>query len=239
MIKTAVILAAGLGSRFGEMTESMPKGFIEVSGKAMVIRSIETLIECGIQRIIIGTGYKKEMYEQIMNNYPQIECCFSPKYAETNSMWTLYACRELIGSDDFLLLESDIIFEKRAICDLLSDRRGDIMLISDLLKFQDQYFVEHNDNEELTMCSINNEELNVCGELVGIHKISSTYFELIKNYYLSIMTEKPKMGYEYALLEISQNVKPLYTLNIKNLQWYEIDDEIDLKYAEENIAIHI
>ena len=29
MIKTAVIMAAGLGSRFGHMTETMPKGFIE------------------------------------------------------------------------------------------------------------------------------------------------------------------------------------------------------------------
>ena len=39
-------MAAGLGSRFGKMTETMPKGFIEVGGQSMVIRSIETLIAC-------------------------------------------------------------------------------------------------------------------------------------------------------------------------------------------------
>ena len=55
-LKTAVIMAAGLGSRFGSMTEMMPKGFVEVGGQAMVIRSIETLLDCGIERIIIGTG---------------------------------------------------------------------------------------------------------------------------------------------------------------------------------------
>lgn len=237
MIKTAVIMAAGLGLRFGKMTESMPKGFIEVSGKSMVIRSIETLIECGIQRIIIGTGYKSEMFDDLKVLYPQVKTVYSEKYAETNSMWTLYNCRELIGSDDFILLESDIIFEKKAIDGLLTDKRDSIVLISDLMKFQDQYFVEHNANEEFIMCSINKEELNVCGEFVGIHKISSIFFELIKDYYSEIMNEKPKMGYEYALLDISQNIKPLHTLKIENLQWYEIDDEKDLEYAEKNILL--
>ena len=69
MIKTAVIMAAGLGSRFGKMTEFIPKGFVEVNGKSMVVRSIEALIACGIERIIIGTGYKKEMYEELINIY--------------------------------------------------------------------------------------------------------------------------------------------------------------------------
>ena len=52
MVTTAVIMAAGLGSRFGKMTETMPKGFIEVGGLSMVIRSIETLISCGRRSIL-------------------------------------------------------------------------------------------------------------------------------------------------------------------------------------------
>ena len=57
MIKTAVIMAAGMGTRFGKYTEQIPKGFVEVCGKPMIERSIETLISCGIERIVIGTGY--------------------------------------------------------------------------------------------------------------------------------------------------------------------------------------
>ena len=65
-------MAAGLGTRFGKYTEAIPKGFIEAGGKPMVIRSIETLLSCGIQRILIGTGYKKEAYEALNTSYPQI-----------------------------------------------------------------------------------------------------------------------------------------------------------------------
>ena len=136
MIKTAVIMAAGLGSRFGQYTELIPKGFIQCGEYSMVERSILTLLGCGIERIIIGTGYHKEKFEELADKYPQIECVFSPRYAETNSMYTLYNCREVIGDDDFLLLESDLVFERKAITSLLEHKEPTIMLITPVTKFQ-------------------------------------------------------------------------------------------------------
>ena len=51
MIKQAVIMAGGLGSRFGNRTQAMPKGFIEIDGIAMVERSVQKLIAAGIEKI--------------------------------------------------------------------------------------------------------------------------------------------------------------------------------------------
>ena len=215
-------MAAGLGSRFGKMTETMPKGFIEVGGQSMVIRSIETLIACGIKRIIIGTGYKKEAYEDLKAKYPQIECVYSPRYAVTNSMYTLWNCRETIGDDDFILLESDIIYSKNAI--------------TAVTKFQDQYYVEYDENGTLTRCSTNKADIDAKGELVGIHKLSSSFYHRMCLEYEKIETEKPKLGYEYQLLWMSQNVSPVYVHNSSDVKWYEIDDEDDLKFAEDNIV---
>lgn len=236
MITTAVIMAAGLGSRFGKMTETMPKGFIEVGGKPMIIRSIETLIACGIKRIIIGTGYKKEAYERLKTMYPQIECVYSPLYEETNSMYTLWNCRKAIGDDDFILLESDIIYSKNAILELMECAHPDIMLITPVTKFQDQYYVEYDENGTLTRCSTNKAEIDAKGELVGIHKLSSSFYHKLCTEYEKIIKEKPKLGYEYQLLWMSQNLIPFYVLNANDVRWYEIDDEQDLKYAELNIC---
>ena len=236
MVTTAVIMAAGLGSRFGKMTETMPKGFIEVGGKSMVIRSIEALITCGIKRIIIGTGYKKEAYEALKEQYPQVECVFSPRYAETNSMYTLWNCREAIGNDDFILLESDIIYSQNAITELLGNEHPDIMLITPVTKFQDQYYVEYDERGTLTRCSTYKEEIDYKGELVGIHKFSSTFYHRLCEEYEKVVADKPKLGYEYQLLWMSQHVSPVYVLNSKDVKWYEIDDEDDLKYAEEHVV---
>mgnify|MGYP002923569749 CR=1 len=56
MIRTAMIMAAGMGTRFGQYTELIPKGFVKVGGIPMIVRSIDTLLSCGIERIVIGTG---------------------------------------------------------------------------------------------------------------------------------------------------------------------------------------
>ena len=236
-IHTAVIMAAGLGTRFGHMTEKMPKGFVPFKGEPMVVNSIKTLIDCGINRIIIGTGYKKEAYEALKSTYPQIECVFSPRYAETNSMYTLYNTREAVGDDDFLLLESDLVFEKKAITSLLETKFGSAMLITPVTKFQDQYYVEMDENCILTNCSTDKSQINPSGELVGIHKLSNSFYKRMCVEYEKIVEDKPKLGYEYQLLYMSQHIQPMNVLKVDNLQWYEIDDIDDLRYAEDNLKI--
>ncbi len=230
-------MAAGLGTRFGQMTEKMPKGFVSFMGEPMVVHSIKTLINCGINRIIIGTGYKKEAYEALKTEYPQIECVFSPRYAETNSMYTLWNCREAIGDDDFILLESDLVFEKKAITSLQDCEFESAMLITPVTKFQDQYYVEMNDNCVLSNCSTDKNKINPIGELVGIHKLSNAFYAKMCSEYEKVVDEKPKLGYEYQLLYMSQHVMPMNVLKVYGLQWYEIDDENDLEYAENNIKI--
>jgi choline kinase len=233
----AVIMAAGMGTRFGQMTEKIPKGFIPYNGIPMVVRSIRTLIDCGIDRIIIGTGYKKEEYESLAKDYPQIECVFSPRYAETNSMYTLYNCRDAIGNNDFILLESDLVFEKKAITSLMECPYESAMLITPVTKFQDQYYVEMNDKCQLVNCSTDKTKINPSGELVGIHKIGSEFFRILVDEYDKIVQEKPKLGYEFQLLDVSKRIRPMNVLKVDGLQWYEIDDINDLDFAQKNVKI--
>ena len=228
-------MAAGLGTRFGDMTTEMPKGFINAGVKPMIIRSVETLLASGIKRIIIGTGFKKELYENLARKYPAIECVYSPAYAATNSMYTLWNCRQAVGEDDILVLESDLVFEKKAITGLLINPYDNVMLCADVTKFQDSYYLEYNQNFELVNCSVNENDLNVCGEMVGIHKLSNLFYKQLCSYYSTVVEEKPKMGYEFALLHLAQKFEPVQVLKVSGLAWYEIDDYEDLKYAEEHI----
>lgn len=230
-------MAAGLGTRFGHYTELVPKGFVEVNGIPMIVRPIEILLSCGVERIIIGTGYKHEAYDELRKQYPAIETCYSPRYAETNSMYTLYNMRNVIGGDDFILLESDLVYEKKAITSLIDCPLPDVLLATPLTKFQDQYFVEYDEAYRLTNCSIHKDDLNVKGEFVGIHKLSNVFYKKMCEHYQCIVDAQPKLGYEYELLCMSHSVSPLYVLKVEDLKWYEIDDEEDLRFVEKSTEL--
>lgn len=227
-------MAAGLGSRFGIYTKDRPKGFIEVGGVSMIERSVKTLVECGIERILIGTGYMKEAFECLAEQFPQIECHYSLRYAETNSMYTLYNMRSLIH-EDFLLLESDLVFERKAIESLLYDTHPDIMLTTPVMKFQDQYYVEFDNKHWLTNCSTDKTQVNTDSELVGIHKVSKFFYDILVKEYAKVVDKKPKLGYEFMLLDVARRLHRMYVLDIPGLLWYEIDDPSDKKYAEEYV----
>lgn len=267
MIDTAVIMAAGKGTRFGARTTAMPKGFIEFKGKPMIERSVENLLSAGIKHIIIGTGYHSEWYEGLRAKYSQIETVFSPAYAESNSMETLYKCRHSIGARDFLLLESDIVFDAKALSVLLEDTHDDIMLASDIVKFQDQYYIAVDDKLDLLMCSTDKDVIHMktgkspYGELVGIHKISNRFFREMASDYNTHRNEYLKRGYEFEIEDVATSLGrvapsavvgdeviaghnlrlprriPMYVLKPSHLLWYEIDDEEDLGFAEEHISI--
>ena len=64
-IKTAVILAAGLGSRLGGMTKSMPKGFLRLGSKPIIEESIEKLLSVGIEQIVMVIGHQAQLYENL------------------------------------------------------------------------------------------------------------------------------------------------------------------------------
>lgn len=237
MIRTAVIMAAGMGTRFGKFTELVPKGFVEVHGIPMVIQSIETLISCGIDRIIIGTGYRREVYESLSEKYQQVECCYSPRYTETNCLYTLWNCRELIGNDDFLMLDSDLIYEPKAILKLIECDYPSAILTTPVKKFQDSYYVEEDKKHRFVRWSKNYDELNACGELIGIHKLSNKFFREVCREFESDLAKNERSSYEPFFQKVSNSTCPIYILKVEDLVWYEIDDEADLKFAETEIHI--
>ena len=72
-INTAVILAAGMGSRLGEHNSNKPKGFIKLGILPIIHESINKLIHSNVNNIIIVTGYKNELYDSyIKNNFPEV-----------------------------------------------------------------------------------------------------------------------------------------------------------------------
>ena len=227
MIKTAIILAGGLGSRLKEKTKLQPKGFLELEGKSLIKRSIDNLLACGIKHIFIGTGYLSEVYDKFALDYPQIQCIKSDKFKTTSSMYTLYNMKNKI-KNDFLLLESDLLYEIDAINQLINDDKQDIILASGKTNSNDEVYIEAN-NSNLTHMSKKKEELNsIYGELVGISKISIKRYKMMCDTFEN--QDNQKIDYEYIMVATSKKLD-FYVKRIEDLIWCEIDDDNHLQRA--------
>ena len=65
LARTAVILAAGQGTRLGEQGQFQPKGFLRLGRQTIIEESIARLQRAGIKRVIIATGHCRESYDKI------------------------------------------------------------------------------------------------------------------------------------------------------------------------------
>ena len=230
MITTAVILAAGLGSRLKEHTVEMPKGFLEINGESLVAASVRKLIDAGIQKIILGTGYLSEVYDTFASQYPgRITCVKNERFAESGSMSTLYSLREEIGSDDFLVLESDLLYDSSGLVSLLNSEESNVILSSGPTHSNDEVFIEADDNKHLINMSKRHEDLHsIYSELVGISKLSNQFYQKMCEVFEA--SDTLKIEYEAAIVKASSSL-PIHVLKIDDFAWCEIDDESHLNRA--------
>ena len=236
-IRTAVILAAGRGVRLGERGRALPKGFLRLGDAPIIEESIARLTACGIERFVIVTGHVAEQYEQLAARLGgAIETVHNPRYADSGSMYSLVCARELLD-EDFLLLESDLVFERRAVELTLGAPDRDALLVSDFTEAGDEVYVEVDDGGRLVNMSKDRSELGerVVGELVGITKVSKALLEAMIEVSLPRFDETFFVDYETDALVAAAREHPVPCLVASELVWAEIDDEAALARAKQSV----
>lgn len=229
---TAVILAAGRGARLRPYSHDIPKGFMQVGEERLVTRSIRLLKKHGIKNIIIGTGHLHEHYEQLAKD-EDLHTFLSPDYASTGSFHTLCFGKEQIKKG-FLLLESDLLYEEKALTTLLHNVNDDIILCSGFTQSNDEVYVSEK-NGLLKKLSKKKEELDsIDAELVGIWKISLSLYEQLLAYHQET-PEAKNMDYEVAIANLCKKEYQVHVLKEDDLIWCEIDNEEHLKRANHKI----
>ena len=124
-VRTALLLAAGLGSRLAPLTDAVPKCLVAVSGVPILERLVRALDAHGFRRLVIVTGYKAEIIREYLGERfggIAIEYVLSPCFETTNNIYSLWLARRLID-EPFLLVESDVVFDEQLLAPLLEPGR--------------------------------------------------------------------------------------------------------------------
>ena len=235
-VRTAIILAAGMGVRLNDRGKLTPKGCLCLGEKPIIEESVLRLLDTGIQRIVIVTGHLAEQFIPLKARYRQtVQLVHNPHFANSGSMYSLYCARHRVD-EAFLLLESDLVYERRALTTCLEHPSDNVLLLAGLSNTSDECFVETQDGH-LVAISKNREGLGseVPGELVGICKISQLLFSVMLKTAERHFPTTRHVDYEMdGLVAAARNI-PVSCIVVEDLMWCEIDDETHLARARNEI----
>lgn len=238
----ALILAAGMGKRLGALTKEATKCMVEVCGKRLIDSALEAVIEAGIKNVTIVIGYKGEgLRNYLRGRYAELKIDFveNPIYETTNNIYSLWLARAALAADDTILIESDLIFERSLLRDLVQAKDPNVAIVAHWKSWMDGT-VTLLDGEGFVRSVIDKKDfkwknIDDYYKTVNIYKLSK---EFSANYYLPFMeAHLASFGrnqyYEQVLKVLSFVDGPkIKGLKIKKRRWYEIDDPQDLDIAE-------
>ena len=238
-ITTALVLAAGTGSRLSPLTNDAPKCLTRVNEIEILGRLIETLHQHEFKRLVIVIG----PFEQQIRDYLEgiskniiVEYIVSPFYKTTNNIYSLWMAREKI-KESFVLIESDLIFKTSQLEEMLSPNK---IAVSHILPWMNGTTITTDKRLPSTVTAFN----------LGGHSTNDTKFKTVNIYSFSpeswkqvskrldswISKGKVNEYYEAVFSEMvadgSLNFGCVY---FDSDFWYEVDTIEDLRECEKNM----
>lgn len=255
-----IILAAGQGTRLRPLTDDRPKCMVEVKGKSIIERLLDTMRSCGIKEddITIVTGYRNDVLKERFKD-TGIHFIVNEDYDTTNMVCSLMCARSLMEQEeDIIISYGDIIYGEPVFRKIL-DAKDNMSVIVDDGWYE--YWAERCENpldDAETLMFDQEDYLTEIGQ-------KTTELSKVQSQYIGLMRFK-KTGLK-AMLSLSaeaerrsQNGEPLWrtTRNYAKMYmtdllqglidegnklravhisrgWFEIDDCEDLKVVESKL----
>lgn len=225
----AIILAAGRGSRLGELGKKIPKGLVDVAGEALVVRSVEMLKRNGASRVVLVTGHLEEKYNALFCHDDFVELVSNQRFAETGSLESLrLGLLHASQAGPILVLDSDIIFEEFGLRCLL-DMATSGVLTSGITKSGDEVWVVSDGYQVREISKTPSQSGKELTEFVGISRLESPWPEQIIQF-CEREPESHLMEYE-AAFNLLASEWPLSVCLSRELVWSEIDTLEQLEVA--------
>ncbi len=234
-VTTALLLAAGTGSRLYPLTQSMPKCLTMVNGAPILKRLVMCLNQHGFKRLIVVTGHLKHCIREFLGTQAgsmTVEYIFSPLYETTNNIYSLWMARERIH-EPFLLVESDLVFDGSLLDDM---RYPDRIAVARMQPWMNGSTVTVNQFKQVKAfqsgtASLSNE---LRYKTVNIYSFSrSPWLAIAKRLDQYISAGRVHDYYETVFADmVADGGLSLQTVSFDSKPWYEIDTLADLAEAE-------
>lgn len=236
----AVILAAGIASRLRPLTDTKPKCLLQIGERCLLQRTFDALIQNGINDFVVVTGYRHTQIEDFLNSHyavQKITFIHNGIFDKTNNIYSLWLAKSAVEGEEFLLLDSDILFDPAIITRLLNAGSTNILALNNHPLGEEEIKVivdgEGKVKEISKVCSIT----DAIGESVGIERMGGAYSKaLFRELQQMIEVEDlDNVFYELAFERLIAQGHTFGVMDVTDLFSIELDTVEDFQQAEKLI----
>ncbi len=236
LITTALLLAAGSGTRLQPLTDNCPKCLTEVHGIPILGRLVSCLIDQGFSRLVVVVGYRDDQIRDYLELHASgltIDFVDCREYDTTNNIYSLWRAREYL-QEPFVLIESDLIFDANLLGLMrVHDRIAITRIQSQLLGTT----VSIDEFGQVTSFCVGADSptTSLGHKTVNMYSLSSaTWREVVRRLDRRIADGQVHDYYEVVFAEmVVEGLFPLQSVHFDDGRWCEIDTLEDLRTAEQ------
>ncbi len=166
----AIILAAGVGRRFGEALSGQPKALLEVEGETLLVRLIRQLRLAGVEEIVVVAGFGIEAIRGAVDS--RVQVLLNPDY-ERGAILSLYTAREFFGRD-LLVMDADVFGPDEMLTRLVDSPKESCFLLDGRAEASGEEQMLHVRGDRVwDIARDPRGEYDLLGESVGFLKVSA------------------------------------------------------------------
>lgn len=218
----AIILAAGMASRLRPLTDNTPKCLLNVGNRPLLQRSMDAIIKSGVKDFVIVTGYLHEMIEEFVKkqygNSINVKFIHNSVFDSTNNIYSLWLARPEVDGEDFLLLDSDLLYDPQIVAKVLECNSKNVLTLIRHDLGEEEMKVVTDANGSIKEISKTCSPAAAAGESLGIEKIGKEYStalykelegmmnaEHLENKFYELAFERLiPQGFTYSVLDVTE-----------------------------------
>lgn len=233
-ITTALLLAAGTGSRLKPLTEFAPKCLTEVCGETILGRLVSNLLEEGFEKLVVVVGHQSDQIRRFLTlNAGDLEVQYvdCPEYANTNNIYSLWMASPHVQGP-FVLIESDLIFDSELLGQMRTPNRIAVVSAEDHMHGTTVSFSRLGRIKSFSVGGLGDRRLS--HKTVNIYSLSAAVWEEAKlRLDLHISAGRVDDYYEVVFADMANDGSlPFRAVNFDGGFWSEIDTLDDLVATE-------
>lgn len=224
-VDNAIILAAGMSSRFAPISYEKPKALIKVKGEILIERQIRQLKEAGINEIIVVTGYKKEKFLYLKEKF-DVKLIYNKDYNKRNNNSSIYAAKNYLKNS--YICSSDNYFIENPFELYLENSFYSSIYVDG---YTDEWCIESDENGLIKNVKVGGQNSWIMlGHVFWTSEFSKKFIEILENEYEREET-KDKL-WERIYIDHIDNLK-MYICKYPDNFIFEFDSLDELRKFDE------